>query len=168
MRAMRATKPSAALRAGSEARNRGLPKPRVVTIPDYLALDGTLPLLHRFRRGRAIRSRAENGGSLLQLPAEGHVATLKQESQSRAWKSRSADLGKHPRIFFAKDISGGRVWATRHRLANEMPIPPDRSRETEPGFPASSPSRRRHYRVTIYFEDKMPRRVEQRKKTNPP
>src|ERR1700687_1557519 len=51
----------AALRAGSEARNRGSPKPRVVTIPDYLALDGTLPSPHRFRRGRAIRSRAENG-----------------------------------------------------------------------------------------------------------
>src|ERR1700687_5226657 len=81
---------------------------------------------------------------------------------------RSADPCKQPLIFSQKDISAGRVGATRRRLANEMPIPPDRSQETEPGFPASSPFRRRHYRVTIYFEDKMPRRVEQRRKTNPP
>src|ERR1700681_2915343 len=75
---------------------------------------------------------------------------------------------RHPRIFFAKDTSTALAWAKRRGLATEMPIQQDRSQEKEPESPTSSPFRRRHYRVTICFEGKMPHLVERRKKTNPP
>src|ERR1700686_2225162 len=83
MPAMRATKSSAARSAESEARNRGLPGPRVVTIPDCLALDGTLHSPHQLRPSRAIRNSARNEGFLLQLLAGGPAAIPKSELQSR-------------------------------------------------------------------------------------